>query len=122
MAPADVVVFGPRKFVQPDVFVLPLVGGAPVRAWTEVGRLVLAVEVLSPSTSRTDRGKKRELYRDKGVPEYWIVDTEARTVERWRPNDDAPENLSDTLEWQPDRSIPSLVIDLGSFFARVTGA
>jgi hypothetical protein len=25
VSPADIVVFGPRKFVQPDLFVLPLV-------------------------------------------------------------------------------------------------
>jgi hypothetical protein len=47
-APADVVVYEPRKFVQPDLFVVPLVDGAPMRAWTEVGRLLLAVEVISP--------------------------------------------------------------------------
>src|SRR5688572_15889011 len=76
-APADVVVYGPRKFVQPDLFVVPLVAGAPARSWTEVGRLILAVEVLSPTTARTDREEKLELYREKAVPEYWIVDTDA---------------------------------------------
>src|SRR5678815_672930 len=39
ISPADVIVYGPRKFVQPDLFVVPLVNDAPVRAWTEVGRL-----------------------------------------------------------------------------------
>jgi Uma2 family endonuclease len=63
-APADVVVYEPRKFVQPDLFVVPLVDGAPMRAWTEVGRLLLAVEVISPSTRWTDRGRKRTLYRE----------------------------------------------------------
>ena len=87
MAPADVVVYGPRKFVQPDVFVVPLVNDAPMRAWTDVGRLLLTAEVLSPSTERTDRGRKRILYKEKAVPEYWIVDTDERIVERWRPDD-----------------------------------
>jgi Uma2 family endonuclease len=120
-APADAVVYGPRKFVQPDLFVMPLLDGTPVRAWSEVGRLILAVEVLSPSTSRVDRGKKLELYRDKGVPEYWIVDTDARTIERWRLRDETPEILSESLEWQPERAAPPLVIDLVSFFGRVSG-
>ena len=121
ISPADVVVYGPRKFVQPDLFVLPLVNGAPIRAWTEVGRLILAVEVISPSTERTDRHRKRPLYQEKGVPDYWIVDTEERTFERWRPSDSTAEVFAETLVWQPDAAAPALVIDLPSYFDRVHG-
>src|SRR5687768_9000765 len=53
ISPADVVVYGPRKLVQPDLFVVPLVDGTLMRAWTDVGRLILAVEVISPSTKWT---------------------------------------------------------------------
>jgi Uma2 family endonuclease len=118
-SPADIVVFGPRKFVQPDVFALPFVNGAPVRSWTDVGRLLLSVEVLSPSTIRTDRGPKRTLYQDKAVPEYWIVDLDARSFDRWRPNDTAPDTVPDIIEWRPDPAIGSLVIDLHRYFDRV---
>jgi len=120
IAPADVV-FGPRNMVEPDLFVVPLVEGAVPRAWEEVGRLLLATEVLSPSTARTDRREKRELYQSKAVPEYWIVDVDARTFTRWRRDDTVPEILSETLEWRPDRFIPPLVIDLATYFDRVTG-
>jgi Uma2 family endonuclease len=120
-SPADVVVFGPKKFVQPDLFVIPAVDDAPARSWVEVGRLLLAVEVISPSTARTDRGKKRELYQEKGVPEYWVVDVEERMVQRWRPNDALPEVLSETLTWQPDGELPALAIDLPGFFDRAQG-
>ena len=120
-SPADVVVFGPRKFVQPDVFVVPLVDGRPMKAWTDVGRLLLTVEVLSPSTEHADRGRKRLLYREKGVPEYWIVDTDARAIER-RYSDDSPaELLTESIEWAPDPEIPMLVIDLPGYFDRVHG-
>jgi Uma2 family endonuclease len=121
VSPADVIVYGPRKFVQPDLFVVPLVNDAPKRAWTEVGRLLLSVEVLSPSTRRTDRGRKRILYREKAVPEYWIVDTDSRTVERHRPDDSPVEILSESLQWQPDFDAPALVIDLPAYFDRVHG-
>jgi len=120
MAPADVVVYGPSKFVQPDLFVVPLVNGAPMRAWTEVGRLLLSVEVLSPSTEHTDRGRKRRVYKEKGVPEYWAIDTDARTVERYRP-DDSFEILTESLQWPPDHDAPPLLIDLPAYFDRVHG-
>ncbi len=41
----------------------------------------LAVEVPSPSTASTDRGKKMQLFRRFGVREYWIVDPAAKTIE-----------------------------------------
>ena len=121
ISPADVVVYGPRKFVQPDLFVVPLVNGLPMRAWTDVGRVLLAVEVVSPSTRHTDRGRKRVLYKEKAVPEYWIVDVDERTVERWRVHESAPEVLADSLEWQPDREVTSLVVDLPGYFDRGHG-
>jgi hypothetical protein len=68
--PADLV-YGPRKLVQPDLFVAPLVDGVLPRMWEELGRPLLAVEVVSPSTAPTDRREKRELYQRKGMWEYW---------------------------------------------------
>ena len=120
IAPADVL-FGPRDMVEPDLFVVPLVDGKAPFSWEEVGRLLLAVEVLSPSTLHTDRGDKRELYQRKGVPEYWIADVHARRLERWRPNDASPEIPTDTLAWQPDRFTAPLMIDLPKYFGRVRG-
>ena len=120
IAPADVL-FGPKDMVEPDLFVVPLVDGNVPRTWEAVGRLLLAVEVLSPSTKHTDRGEKRDLYQRKGVPEYWIVDVDGRRVERWRPNDSSPETLTTTLPWQPDRFTAPLIIDLSAYFHRVTG-
>ena len=73
ISPADVM-YGPRTMVEPDLFAIPITPGPLPRAWEEVGRLLLTVEVLSPSTLYVDRGDKRELYSRKGVPEYWIID------------------------------------------------
>ncbi len=82
---------------------------------------MLAVEVLSPSTARADRSVKRRLYQRARVPEYWIVDLEARLVERWRPADERPEVLTDTLSWVPAAGTGSLTIDLPEFFTKVLG-
>lgn len=120
IAPQDVV-YGRHTMVEPDVFVVPLVDGRKPRTWQEAGRLLLAVEVLSPGTARADRNIKRRLYQRQGVPEYWIVDVEARLVERWRPSDDRPEILAERIEWQPDPSRPALAIELPELFAEVIG-
>ena len=120
ISPADVL-FGPRNMVEPDLFVVPLVDGAPPRTWEAVGRLLLAVEVLSPSTRRIDRGAKLDLYQRKGVPEYWIVDVDSRSVDRWRPSDTSPETVAGRLPWQPDRFTEPLVLELTEYFARVNG-
>ena len=100
---------------------VPLVNDLPVREWTKVGRLLLTVEVLSPSTEHADRGRKRMLYQEKAVPEYWIVNTADRVIERWRFDDTPAAILNQTLEWQPDSDAPSLVVDLPAYFDRVHG-
>jgi Uma2 family endonuclease len=41
----------------------------------------LVVEVVSPSSQRYDRVKKLRWYAELGVPEYWLVDPLARTLE-----------------------------------------
>ena len=49
------------------------------------------------------------------------VNIDTRVVERWRPNDSAAETVAETLEWQPDRFIAPLAIDLPRYFSRVLG-
>jgi Uma2 family endonuclease len=118
VAPADVI-FSPRRAVQPDVFVLPLVEGRRVQAFADIGRLLLAIEVLSPSTARADRVKKRALYRDEGVPEYWIVDLDARTIERSTPADARVEVFSESIEWRLPGGQGRASIALPAFFHTV---
>lgn len=74
--------------------------------------------MLSPSTARYDREVKRRLYQREGVPEYWIVDLDARSIERWRPSDEAPEVFRETLVWHPRGAGEPLAIDLLALFAR----
>jgi len=110
----------PETIVQPDVFVVPpdesrrLITEMPARV------LILAVEIISPASARGDRGPKRELYQHR-VPEYWIVDLDAALVERWRPDDERPEILRDSITWQPDGASSPFVLDLHDFFGRVAG-
>ena len=121
IAPADVE-FADDRMVEPDLFVVPLVNGQKPSTWSDVNRLLLAVEILSPSSARADRHVKRRLYQQERVPEYWIVDVDARIVERWRPDDELPEMLSSRLTWQPDADRAALDIDLEQYFREVCGA
>lgn len=59
--------------LQPDLLVVRNVDVGPKNL---TAPLVLAVEVLSPSTRRKDLLLKRSKYEDSGVQSYWIVDPE----------------------------------------------
>ncbi len=110
----------PGTITQPDVFVVPIRQdpGEPAARWSDIRSLLLAVEVLSPSSLRTDRVEKRDLYLDAGVAEYWVVDIDARVVERWTSTHKTPEILRTELTW-PAASTDPLVIDLPALFERV---
>lgn len=120
VAPADIVL-GNRRVVQPDVFVVPLVDGRAPRTWDEAGSLLLAVEVVSPSTARTDRVIKRRVYQEAGVPVYWLVDLDARIIQRWRSGAARSDELADVIEWLAPGAPEPLRIDIPAFFTRVHG-
>ena len=112
---------GPRTLVQPDLFVIRRRPGQRIKEWSDIGAPVVAIEFLSPGTAARDRGAKRRIYQRSGVAEYWIVDLDARLVERWRPLDERPEVITDTFRWQPDAALPPLTLELPSLFERALG-
>ena len=71
--------------------------------------------------AKADRQAKRRLYQGQGVPEHWIVDLDSRVIERWRPEDERPEILTQRMEWQPDPAHPPVTIELERYFAEVLG-
>ena len=98
-SPADIS-WGPDILVQPDLFVVDL-GEARTADWKKMRTLLLAIEVLSPSTTRYDRFTKRQLYQAVGVPVYWMVDPDARQVEVWTPESTLPLIERERLVWSP---------------------
>jgi Uma2 family endonuclease len=118
LAPSDLDLESGQS-VQPDLFVVPLRDGREPIEWSEFGIPLLIAEVLSPSTALSDRTTKRRRYQRSRVGEYWIVDIDARVIERWRPDDGRPEILSEQLEWLPDSTMPPLVVDLAEYFREV---
>lgn len=120
ISPADISL-GEDEILQPDLFVYRTATGRPLRDWGDITELLLVVEVASPSTARYDRTLKRLRYQRAGVPEYWVVDSDARLVERWRPGDDRPEILPDRLTWRPPGAESGLELDLAALFEEATG-
>jgi Uma2 family endonuclease len=100
--------------VEPDLFIraqVPRLGND----WQKAPVPILVVEVLSPSTRRRDFGQKREFYSDIGIPEYWVVDPEKRTVHVIAPGDE-PRIVSDVLRWHPTGASEPLDVDLRALF------
>ena len=121
VAPLDVRA-SPVTQVEPDLLAVPRdVDRAITTRWSPMSVLMLAVEILSPSTARVDRGRKRELYMAEGVAQYWIVDLYAQTVEVWAPGADNYVGLTaaDVLRWHPVAGVAPLAIDLGALFGEL---
>jgi Uma2 family endonuclease len=82
-APLDVI-FADTSVAEPDLVYLDNTRTSLISHRGIEGAPALLAEVLSPSTSRTDRRVKFALYARYQVPFYWIVDPEARTLEAYR--------------------------------------
>ncbi len=118
-SPSDVEL-EPGTLVQPDVYVISTAESIRLRQDGRAQELLLAIEVLSPGSGGHDRGRKRALYQ-RTVPEYWIVDLDARLIERWAPADTRPEIVRDQIDIVFSGSDHAFVFELQPFFAFVFG-
>ncbi len=116
-SPADIS-WGPDVLVQPDVFVVPP-EEARTLTWSSMRTLLLVAEFLSPSSTRGDRFLKRVRYREAGVPLYWVVDGDERSVEIWTPSDDFPTIERERLAWHPLGAREPFSLILGELFRPV---
>ena len=66
-----------RTSLQPDLLVVRKEDIGPANITRP---LLLAVEVLSPSTRRKDAVYKRSKYEDSGIAGFWIIDPEAPSI------------------------------------------
>jgi len=119
VSPADIEL-APGTIVQPDVFVVPP-SGTPLQRWSEVRRLLLAAEILSPGSARHDRVRKPRFFRAQRVPEYWIVDLDERVIERADSDRDAMVLADDQLEWLPEGACEPFVMSVPDYFASIHG-
>ena len=113
-SPADIS-WGSDILVQPDLFVVDL-GEARSMDWSQMKHLLLTIEVLSPSTERYDRHTKRRLYQEVGIPFYWIVDPDQKTVEVWTPEIQFPTVEREVVKWKPLGVDEEFVLELDELF------
>ena len=78
-APIDVVL-SDTVVVQPDLVFVSNERAHIIEHSNIQGAPDLVVEIRSPSTAGHDEVTKRALYERYGIPEYWMTDPEAQTV------------------------------------------
>jgi Uma2 family endonuclease len=86
VAPTDCIL-SDVTVVQPDVLYVASNRLSIISERGIEGAPTLAVEVISPSSSRIDRDRKLKLYAEHEVPYYWIVDPVGRSVEAYKLTD-----------------------------------
>jgi Uma2 family endonuclease len=69
----------------------------PETAWFDLAPDWIC-EILSPSTTRTNRAIKMPLFAREGVPHLWLVDPDAHTLEVYRLQGDGHWLLLETLK------------------------
>jgi Uma2 family endonuclease len=117
-SPMDVV-FSQYDVVQPDIVFLTAESLRTVSLMDRVRQPPdLAVEVLSQATASHDRGRKMRMFQRYGVPEYWIVDPIAKTIEIYKLVESAYELVGafSGSETMHSAVLPGLALEPSSVF------
>ena len=96
------------NWLEPDVCVYPVPRHTDGR-WQDMPT-PLVVEILSRSTTKRDRHRKRPAYLSSGVGEVWLVDRRMRTIERWTAASEFPEVFQGSISWTPDVLLPPFLV------------
>ncbi len=83
VAPFDVVI-NENLVVQPDITFVGTANILNLQQRGYFGAPDLLVEVISPSSYTRDNSKKKKIYAEAGVKEYWIVEPANQVVEIWK--------------------------------------
>jgi Uma2 family endonuclease len=117
-SPIDIV-FSDFDVLQPDLVYF----SADRAHLVDLNRVIrdapdLCVEVLSPSTAATDRGKKMQMFARYQVREYWIVDPNAESLEIYELGADGYQltGIASGEQSISSSSLPGLTFPAGSLF------
>lgn len=87
------------------------------------GNPELIVEITSPSTLYIDLKYKLSRYEEAGIPEYWIVHPEGKTILVYRLAEDGRYNRPEVYacdDYLPVMLFPDLIINLQEIFSVIT--
>lgn len=118
-APVDVVL-GAGTVCQPDVVFVSAGRRSIVEEDAIVGAPDLVIEILSPSTRRTDLVLKAKLYLQAGVAAYWVVDPDLDRLEAFARVGDvwsSPVVATSPEVFEP-AAFPGLALPLREVFGR----
>lgn len=104
-------------WLEPDLAVFRVSTHDDASDWRAAQPPLLVIEILSPSTAKRDRHRKRPAYLAHGVAEVWLVDIDARTFERWTARSEFPELHTNTKTWSPSTDLSPLTIEFDKLFA-----
>lgn len=77
-----------RSGREPDLLFVAEINRHRLRKVYLDGPADLVVEIVSPESKRRDRVEKRAEYEAAGIPEYWLVDPEVRTLTFFQLDDE----------------------------------
>ena len=100
-APIDVVL-NDYNAPQPDLVFVSEARKSIITRDGIMGVPELVVEIMSPSSLRIDRYKKRDIYEAAGVAEYWLIDPLNEFVELYVRSPEGRYNLHQAAQAQPD--------------------
>jgi Uma2 family endonuclease len=117
-APFDVEL-SPGNVVQPDILVILKANEERIKSGKLVGAPDLVVEIASPGTAGYDRRQKQDAYASAGVPEYWIADPAAKTIEVLVLEQGAyqQKGVFEDQNLLQSQIIPELPVKVAQFFA-----
>ncbi len=104
-------------WLEPDLAVYLVPAGGALDDWRHMAPPALVIEILSPSTTKRDRHRKRPAYLAHGVAEVWLVDIDAQTVERWTAQSEFPQLHKNKIAWAPSDGAHELTIEFDRLFA-----
>lgn len=81
------VVLDETNVLQPDIIFIASANKEIIKEEGIMGVPDLLVEIISPSSIKTDRFTKYQLYENKGVAEYWIIDLKNESIEVFENTD-----------------------------------
>jgi Uma2 family endonuclease len=104
-APLDVIL-SEFDVLEPDLLFVLNEHRSILKDWVR-GAPDLVIDIVSPASATTDRGPKLKAYARFGVPEYWIVDPEQKTIEVYRAGEQGYD-LAQAFQEQEELTAPLL--------------